>query len=53
MNARLRYRIDEGQLLLGYALDRPDEVARSAFLDVRTAIGDATGYDVLAGRTAG
>lgn len=32
--ARFRYRITNGQLLLAYALERPEDVLREAFLDV-------------------
>lgn len=34
VTARLRYRIADGQLHLGYALDRPEDVLENAFNDV-------------------
>ncbi|PYG00185.1 Uncharacterized conserved protein YfdQ, DUF2303 family [Georgenia satyanarayanai] len=34
VTARLRYRINDGHLLLGYALDRPEDVLEEAFNDV-------------------
>lgn len=40
VTARFRYRITGGQLLLSYALDRPDDVLRNAFLDVVTLVED-------------
>lgn len=38
VTARFRYRIDHGRLLLSYALERPDDVLREAFLDVVTLV---------------
>lgn len=40
VGARLRYRINDGTLLLGYALDRPEDVLDNAFNDVVTAVTD-------------
>jgi len=34
LQARLRYRITDGTLRIGYALERPDDVLRNAFTDV-------------------
>lgn len=34
VTARLRYRIGDGRLTLGYALDRPEDVLEAAFRDV-------------------
>lgn len=42
VTARLRYRISDGSLVIGYALDRPEEVLRAAFDDVLTEIQDTT-----------
>lgn len=42
MTARLRTRIDNGRLLIGYQLDRPEEVLRAAFDDVLTEIEETT-----------
>lgn len=47
--ARLRYRITDGRLTLGYRLDRPADVLRSAFRDVVTEVQSRTGIDVLYG----
>lgn len=52
IEARLRYRIVDGALLLGYCLDRADEVLRNAFNDVRQAIAERTDATVLAGEPA-
>jgi len=38
VTARFRYRIDHGRLLLSYALERPDDILREAFLDVVTLV---------------
>lgn len=34
VTARLRYRIDNGHLRIGYRLERPNDICRQAFLDV-------------------
>lgn len=49
ITARFRYRLRDGHLLLGYKLDRPEDVQRSAFKDVVTAVGEACGYTPLVG----
>lgn len=38
VNARFRYRITDGTLLLGYVLERPEDVLRLAFDDIVTAV---------------
>ena len=38
VTARLRYRITDGTLSLGYVLERPEDVLRSAFDDIVTAV---------------
>lgn len=38
VNARLRYRISDGSLSLGYVLERPEDVLRLAFDDIVTAV---------------
>ena len=43
VTARFRYRLDGGKLLLGYKLDRPQDVLRNAFNDVRASIDADTG----------
>lgn len=47
--ARLRYRIKDGRLGIGYKLDRPDTAERNAFLDIRTGISNAINAAVVAG----
>lgn len=49
INARLRYRMSEGKLAIGYVLDRPDKVARAAFDDVLTEVETTTGLKSFAG----
>jgi uncharacterized protein YfdQ (DUF2303 family) len=49
LNARLRYRLSDGQLLIGYVLDRPDKVIRAAFDDVLAEVETATGLQAFAG----
>lgn len=49
--ARLRYRLREGQLTLGYRLDRVDEVIRHAVSDLRDHLAtELPDYPVLAGQ---
>lgn len=53
VNARFRYRIREGHLSLGFKLDRPEDVLRTAFGDVRAAIAESIGdRPVLLGHPA-
>lgn len=52
LTARLRYRIGERGLRLGYKLDRPDEVRRTAFADVVKAIGEQIEQPVMNGSPA-
>lgn len=52
LNARLRYRINGGPLQLGYKLERPADVLRTAFTDVVEAIGDNITVPVLNGTPA-
>jgi uncharacterized protein YfdQ (DUF2303 family) len=47
--ARLRYRIREGALSIGYKLDRPELVQRAAFDDVAGRISNAADLSLLAG----
>jgi len=49
MGARIRYRIDGGNLRIGYVLDRPDLVLRSAFDAVLEGIEEQTGITALRG----
>lgn len=49
MSARVRYRINDGALRLGYVLDRPDLVLREAFAGVMAGIETATGITALWG----
>lgn len=52
LTARLRYRIGDRGLRLGYKLDRPDEVRRTAFADVVKAIGEQIEEPVMNGTPA-
>ncbi|WP_060886215.1 DUF2303 family protein [Streptomyces caniscabiei] len=52
LTARLRYRINGGPLQLGYKLERPDEVRRTAFEDVVKAIGEEIDTPVMNGTPA-
>jgi uncharacterized protein YfdQ (DUF2303 family) len=49
MGARIRYRINEGALRLGYVLDRPDLVLRTAFAGVVAGVEEQTGITALWG----
>lgn len=48
--ARLRWRIADGDLRIGYKLDRPEEVLRAAFGDVVSKIDEAVAVRVNQGR---
>lgn len=53
LTARLRYRIArDGELSMGYKLDRPGDILRTAFTDVTTAIGEQIDVPVLNGQPA-
>jgi uncharacterized protein YfdQ (DUF2303 family) len=47
--ARLRYRLRDGQLGIGYKLDRPDLAEHAAFVDIRASIANAITAPVVAG----
>lgn len=47
--ARLRYRLREGTLTIGYELDRPEDVIRAAFSDVLTDVEAGTDLHALRG----
>lgn len=49
VTARLRYRISDGDLRLGYVLDRPEDVLRAAFLDVVLSVELGTGRTAMRG----
>lgn len=49
MGARFRYRINGGDLRLGYVLDRPDLVLRTAFAAVVGGVEEQTGITALWG----
>lgn len=49
MSARVRYRINDGALKLGYVLDRPDLVLRTAFAAVVAGVETETGITALWG----
>jgi uncharacterized protein YfdQ (DUF2303 family) len=50
---RLRYRIEEGRLRIGYAMARPEAVLEEAFRDIVTEIETATGLTAFAGTPSG
>lgn len=50
VEARFRYRINGGNLALSYALLRPEQIARQAFLDHVEAVADAITPPVFQGR---
>ncbi|KFG08127.1 hypothetical protein IQ61_15435 [Streptomyces scabiei] len=52
LTARLRYRINGGPLQLGYKLERPADVLRTAFEDVVKAIGAEIDTPVMNGTPA-
>jgi uncharacterized protein YfdQ (DUF2303 family) len=52
LTARLRHRIGQDGLRLGYKLERPDEVRRTAFQDVVEAVGEQIPVPVLNGTPA-
>jgi uncharacterized protein YfdQ (DUF2303 family) len=49
VTARLRVRIREGRLAIGYVLHKPEDVVRAAFDDVLVDIGDRAELPVLFG----
>lgn len=52
MTARFKYRIDRGQLALGFKLEQPEERAKAAFADVLQAITEGVTTPVLNGTPA-
>lgn len=50
--ARLRYRIGQNGLVLGYKLERPGDIRAKAFADVVTAIGEHIEQPVMNGTPA-
>lgn len=52
LTARFRYRINGGNLQLGYKLERPEDVQQAAFADVLTAVTDAVEQPVMNGSPA-
>lgn len=52
LTARLRHRITPSGLQLGYKLERPDEIRRTAFADVLKAIGEQIDTPVMNGTPA-
>lgn len=49
VNARLRYRISDGALSLGYVLERPEDILRAAFADITTVVADGIAASVWHG----
>ncbi|MFE5771418.1 DUF2303 family protein [Streptomyces sp. NPDC056485] len=52
LTARLRYRITDNQLRIGYKLDRPGDTIRTAFADVVRTIGEQIAQPVMNGTPA-
>lgn len=52
LTARLRHRIGQDGLRLGYKLERPDEIRRTAFDDVAKAVGEQIPVTILNGTPA-
>ncbi|MGW3025828.1 DUF2303 family protein [Streptomyces sp. NPDC001221] len=52
LTARLRHRIGQDGLRLGYKLERPDEIRRTAFADVVAAVGEQINTAVMNGSPA-
>lgn len=52
LTARLRHRIGQDGLRLGYKLERPDEIRKTAFADVLKAIGGQLDRPVMNGTPA-
>ncbi|MGA6223508.1 DUF2303 family protein [Streptomyces umbrinus] len=52
LTARLRYRIGANGLRLGYKLERPDEIRKTAFADVLKVIGERVDSPVMNGSPA-
>ncbi|MFH9823058.1 DUF2303 family protein [Streptomyces bobili] len=52
LTARLRHRIGQNGLTLGYKLERPDEIRKTAFDDVVKAIGEQIDTAVMNGSPA-
>lgn len=53
VEARFRYRLNNGNLLLGVVLDRVDDVLRAAFADIVGGVEEETGMTVLYGTPRG
>jgi uncharacterized protein YfdQ (DUF2303 family) len=49
VTARLRYRIRDGRLAIGYILDRPDDVLRAAFDEILSEVEEGTGLVAFRG----
>lgn len=52
VTARFRYRITDGRLRIGYVLDRPEDVLRTAFLDIVAAVERQVDAPVFRGAPA-
>ncbi len=53
LTARFKYRINGGNLQLGYKLERPEDVQQAAFADVLNAVTEAVEQPVMNGAPAG
>lgn len=52
MTARFKYRLDRGQLALGFKLEQPEERMKAAFTDVLKAIAEGIDTSILNGTPA-
>jgi uncharacterized protein YfdQ (DUF2303 family) len=52
VRARLRYRLRDGRLTIGFVLDNPKDVERQAFREIAQAVADGTGLTALFGTPA-
>jgi uncharacterized protein YfdQ (DUF2303 family) len=52
VSARLRYRITDGTLLLGYKLDRPEDTLTAAFADITEVVASEITAPILNGTPA-
>jgi uncharacterized protein YfdQ (DUF2303 family) len=52
LTARLRHRIQQDGLWLGYKLERPDETRKTAFADVVKAVGEQIDTSIMNGQPA-
>lgn len=49
VKCRLRFRVRDGALLIGFVMDRPEDVLKAAFADVADVLGAETGIEAYLG----